>query len=481
MQRLKYCLFAAVGVLIAIGWSLHIGVMAQQPNHSGTSSVLMANASSSFAEFVRADTLYRSGDVTGAEQLYRQLKPQFENHNITAVPEPIYSAEALSAGSAVYWRDAQAAEAADNGDLMTLSLDLLMKEQPEFVPGMLMLANYYNEQGRGDEAIAILDRAATRYPGSPDIVMMQAKTLADNGKHVEASIVAREFSVLNLDHPQSSEFAKLAKDELKKFSKQRQEETVTNGVINIITGIFTGKRVPWDSWESVGSTYKMITQMLSDEKDFGAEAAKQYKEQLPLVENPEVIDYVTQLGLQVARPMGRDFDYEFYVVKDNSINAFALPGGKIFVNTGAILAANSQAELAGLLAHEAAHSVLSHGLQGVYLDQALNDISTELPFGNFLTRMASLQYNRDQERQSDVLGTRVLATSGYAADGLRNFMAILDRNTQSTQPEYLSTHPLPANRVAYLEEIIQRNGYNRYALEGVDKHSAIQAILGQTT
>ena len=147
----------------------------------------------------------------------------------------------------------------------------------------------------------------------------------------------------------------------------------------------------------------------------------------------------------------------------------------MFVHTGAIRAANSQAELAGLLGHEVAHAVLSHGIQSVNKSDILSQLGEQIPYGAILSNLASLQYSRQYERQSDILGTRALAASGYAADGLRNFMATLNANTQSNQAEYLSSHPAPASRVDYLEELIQLNGYNRYALEGVDRHQVIQA------
>ncbi|MEO1404052.1 MAG: M48 family metalloprotease, partial [Cyanobacteria bacterium J06635_1] len=102
----------------------------------------------------------------------------------------------------------------------------------------------------------------------------------------------------------------------------------------------------------------------------------------------------------------------------------------------------------------------------------------QVPFGDFVSGLLSLHYSREQEKQSDILGTRVLSTAGYAADGLRNFMATLGANTTSEQLEYFSSHPASASRVEYLESMIQRNGYNRYALEGVDRHSEIQARLG---
>ena len=98
------------------------------------------------------------------------------------------------------------------------------------------------------------------------------------------------------------------------------------------------------------ATYEIVDLMLSDDKEFGAKIAEQYVQQYAqqglLIEDQEVVDYVTQIGLNIGRLMGRDLDYEFYVIDDNTLNAFALPGGKIFINKGAILGANSEAELA---------------------------------------------------------------------------------------------------------------------------------------
>jgi predicted Zn-dependent protease len=360
-----------------------------------------------------------------------------------------------------------------------VALEQLVKNEPGFILGYVELANLLQENGRNEDAIAVLDQGATIHPYSSEIVMAQVLALSDAGQHIEASIAAREFAVLNLDHPQAGEFEDLAEEELNTFLNGVRNANISGGALTILTNIFIGGQNPWDSWDNAIATYEIIELALSDEKDFGSRAAEQYKQQLPLLEDPEVVDYVTQLGLQVAQPMGRDFDYEFFVVQDNSLNAFALPGGKIFVNTGTILSTDSQAELAGVLAHEAAHSVLSHGMQKMFSNNIFSQLQSEIPFGEFITTMVSLNYSRDQERQSDILGTRVLSTSGYAADGLRNFMVTLAQNTPAGSPvdEYFSTHPASPARVSYLEELIQRNGYNRYALEGVDKHREIQAKL----
>ena len=115
-------------------------------------------------------------------------------------------------------------------------------------------------------------------------------------------------------------------------------------------------------------------------------------------------------------------------------------------------------------------------------DSAGNIISdvlkTDIPIGNIVSNLISLQYSRSNERQADIIGTRVLATAGYAADGLRNFMATVDEKCGSKGSlSFLSTHPASDDRVEYLEELIEHNGYSRYAFEGVEKHREIQEKL----
>ncbi|NEQ96235.1 MAG: M48 family metalloprotease [Cyanothece sp. SIO2G6] len=426
--------------------------------------------------FISGDELYRQGDAEGAAAFYRQVKPDFEVSD-TQILEPIYEAEALSPESLADWQQAQLALDDDDEAGAIEALQSLVDREPAFIPAPVQLAELLMEEDEEDEAIAVLEEAATLHPYSTEIIMAQVETLADEKEYLEASIAAREFALLNLDHPQAPEFQALADEYFEKFSKRRRRRSIFGAIGNLAAGILTGDRVPWESWNSAVETAELVELMLASESEFGASLAAEYREQLPLVEDPDVVDYVTQLGLEVAQLMGRDFDYEFYVVQDSVMNAFALPGGKIFVNSGLILGANSQAELAGVLAHEAAHSVLSHGIQSFFRDDMLSQFADEVPLGEFATGLLSLQYSRNQERQADILGTRVLATAGYAADGLRNFMATLVAMTESAPPEYLSSHPNSESRVAYLEEMIQRNGYNRYALEGVDKHLAIQAKL----
>lgn len=427
--------------------------------------------------FVEADKLYRQGDTDAAEQLYRQLKPEFQTTPV-AVPELIYEAENLAPETQAAWATAQAAIDEGNEEAAIAALQQVYAQQPEFLYGTLKLAEMLQEEDQEDEAIALLEQAAILYPDSAEIIMAQVMALAEEDEHLEASIAAREFAFINLDHPQAYEFQDIADDEFKRFQRKRRRRGILGGIGNIMSRIITGDS-PWESWDSVIETSSLVRLMVGSESDVGAQLAAGHQKQVTLVENTEVLDYVTQLGLEVARLSGRDLEYEFFVVQDDTINASAFPGGKIFVNTGAIKAARSQAELAGLLAHEVSHSVLSHGLQSFFRDDMIARLGDEVPLGEFAASMLSLHFSRKQERQSDVLGNRILSTAGYAADGLRNFFATLDEVTpdQPSELSFISTHPVTSDRIEYLEALIQRNGYNRYALEGVDRHSEIRAML----
>ncbi|NJK28512.1 MAG: M48 family metalloprotease [Coleofasciculaceae cyanobacterium SM2_3_26] len=249
-------------------------------------------------------------------------------------------------------------------------------------------------------------------------------------------------------------------------------------IATVITGVVT-VAVTGSPLGGLGALETMLLLMEGEDK-LGARLAESAQEQLPMMRDAAVVDYVNNMGQELARVSGRDdFEYEFFVVEDPELNAFALPGGKVFINTGAILATDSEAELAGLVAHELAHAVLSHGLQRVTQANLFANIGRFIPFGGVLTNIAILDYSRVQERQADFLGTRILAASGYAADGLRNLMVTLNDRSGDDGGDFawLSTHPATDDRVRYLESLILDNGYNRYAYEGVEKHAQIQARI----
>jgi predicted Zn-dependent protease len=141
---------------------------------------------------------------------------------------------------------------------------------------------------------------------------------------------------------------------------------------------------------------------------------------------------------------------------------------------------NSEAELAGLLAHELSHAVLSHGFQLATQGNLTANVTQYVPYGGTLANLLVLNYSRDMERQADALGTRILASSGYAADGMRNLMVTLDKEERDRAVfTWLSSHPDAKERTRNLESLLERNGYNRYAYEGVARHLEIQKRVAQ--
>jgi predicted Zn-dependent protease len=166
---------------------------------------------------------------------------------------------------------------------------------------------------------------------------------------------------------------------------------------------------------------------------------------------------------------------------DDNFNAFSLPGGKIFVNAGVIMQTDSEAELAGLLAHEISHSALSHGFQLTTKGNLTANIVSYLPYvGNTASSLIVLNYSREMEKQADVFGTRILVNAGYAADGMRNLMAKLDESRKEDDPEppeWLSSHPNNQERIAYMEKLVVEQNLDRYAYEGVYRHQHVKQLV----
>ena len=99
--------------------------------------------------------------------------------------------------------------------------------------------------------------------------------------------------------------------------------------------------------------------------------------------------------------------------------------------------------------------------------------------GGVASNLAILSYSRGMEEQADLFGTRLLTATGYAADGLRNLMALIEDEQQNSPPAWLSTHPNTSDRVKYIETEIVRNNFNRFAYEGVERHQQIRQKVVQ--
>jgi Zn-dependent protease with chaperone function len=428
---------------------------------------------------IEADRLYLQGQYEQAEFLYRKAKEPLVAEAVRDRPAAISDPSQLPPAGQVYWREANAGREAELYTRLMVPLELLVAEYPEFIPGHLLHAEVLAEQDKPEESLAVLERATTLYPDEPELIRARVDSLAANEHWLEASVAARQFALLNPDRPDVTEFEALADQHLEEFQDRTRSRLRGNAIANFVTGaasfVLTGNLF------GPLSAIETTVLMLRGESAVGESIANQATRQLELVEDEAVVAYVNELGQRLAEVSGRDdFEYEFYVVEDETLNAFALPGGKIFVNAGAILEANSEAELAGLLAHELSHAVLSHGFQLVTSGNLTANLLQLVPYGGYAANLAVLSYSRDMERQADALGTRILATSGYAADGLRNLMITLEEAEEESLPfAWLSTHPDTNERIENIETQIELNGYNRYTYEGVERHQAMQRRVEQ--
>lgn len=427
-------------------------------------------------KLIEADRLYMGGQFAAAEKLYREVKAPFAETSVTQKrPEFILDPAQLSPAGKVYWREVEAATNSEQKikTRLMVPLRLLVEKHPEFIPGHLRLAQALQQYDYSKEALDVLERATTMYPAQPDLLKAHVAALAEAEQWMEASLAARQFALLNYNKPDAPEFAQLADENLERYKKHLRSELRGNAIANVITGALgfalTGNL--FGPFSAVQTT----AMLLRGESTVGESVAKKAREQLEMVEDKAVVDYVNEVGQKLAQVAGRnDFQYEFYVVLDDDLNAFALPGGKVFVNAGAITRTKSEAELAGLLAHELSHAVLSHGFQLVAEGNLVANATQFVPLGGTIANLLTLDYSRDMERQADIVGTRLLASTGYAADGLRNLTITLKQQEKISPPTWLSSHPLTAKRIRYLEDLIERNGYNRYAYEGVERHAQIK-------
>jgi len=196
-----------------------------------------------------------------------------------------------------------------------------------------------------------------------------------------------------------------------------------------------------------------------------------------VLSDPEIQEYVQDIGQKLAtQAHDGDFQFNFFVVNDNAINAFALPGGYIGIHSGLILATNSESELAGVIAHEISHVTQRHISRAVYANQRNSILSMAAMLGAILLGAAGgsadaitgaiataqgvsaqqqINFTRANEYEADRVGVGVLAAAGFDPAGMPAFFETLARQTgplASQAPEFLRTHPVTVNRIAETRE-----------------------------
>jgi beta-barrel assembly-enhancing protease len=192
--------------------------------------------------------------------------------------------------------------------------------------------------------------------------------------------------------------------------------------------------------------------------------------------DPVARAFVEEVGRRIvsATPAGdTPYRFSFTLLADpNTVNAFALPGGPIFITRGLLSKFETEAQLAGVLGHEVGHVLGRHAAERIAKQQlaqglvgAVGVAGSEDGSGGqqtarlaaFVAQMAQLRYGREDEIQSDTLGVRFLVAAGYDPRGLLGVMRVLDEaSAESRPPEFLSSHPDPGNREGIIQAAIER-------------------------
>ncbi len=231
-----------------------------------------------------------------------------------------------------------------------------------------------------------------------------------------------------------------------------------------------------------------ITNPISGESEFNffseeqdIELGKNYSPEMEKqmggrIQNLVIQNYLNSVGQQIARVSHQPpyFSYQFVALEDDMINAFALPGGYIFITKGMLLKLQNEAQLAAILAHETIHVVARHsstaisreiGIE-VALSVALSGSSGSATQVAGITRqIIGLSYSRDHERQADLGGLDYMVKAGFDPWQMVRFMEILEAEQKTKQIEFFSTHPSPENRVGYISEAIYARGYSSVGMK----------------
>ena len=210
-----------------------------------------------------------------------------------------------------------------------------------------------------------------------------------------------------------------------------------------------------------------------DQQALGMQVATQVYEQMPVLpDNSLETQYVRKLGQKLVATIPQEYSwpFEFHVIPQKEINAFALPGGQMFINIGTITAAKNEAELAGVMAHEMAHVYMQHSAKQASKAQTTSMIAGIASavlgsrgglagqVGQMGIQMGAqglmMKYSRGDESQADTVGAMILYKAGYNPQGMADFFQTMGSQGGSAPPEFFSSHPNPVNRQQTIQKQI---------------------------
>jgi predicted Zn-dependent protease len=210
---------------------------------------------------------------------------------------------------------------------------------------------------------------------------------------------------------------------------------------------------------------------LEKEVAMGKQYAAQVEQSAKLITDPVINEYVNRIGQNLVRHSDAKVPFTIKVVDDNQINAFALPGGFFYVNTGTILAADDESELAGVMAHEISHVCARHAMRQMTRANWANFATIPLIFvgggigyaayeaAGIGIPLTFMKFSRGFEAQADYLGTQYLYASGYDPEGMVNFFEKIEateKKKPGTLAKAFASHPPTPDRVEHTQEEINR-------------------------
>lgn len=223
-----------------------------------------------------------------------------------------------------------------------------------------------------------------------------------------------------------------------------------------------------------------ITITKEQEIALGLQAAPEMVDQYGGLENnPEaqaIVDYIGERLVASTVAQSSDYPFEFYLLDDdNTINAFALPGGQIFITNALFNRLQTEDQLAGVLGHEIGHVIARHSAQQIAKQELSQGLTGAVVLATYdpddpssqrtaqvallISNLVNMKYGRDDELESDFLGVCLIAETGYDPEAMIGVMEILDDATTGARPpEFFSTHPNPENRISAIQ----------YAIENLD-------------
>jgi hypothetical protein len=214
----------------------------------------------------------------------------------------------------------------------------------------------------------------------------------------------------------------------------------------------------------------------ADDVQIGREAAQQVEKEMPVMHDDQVNSYLEGIGRRLAENIPAEFRhsefrYSFTGVNLKEINAFALPGGPMFINRGMVEKAHNEGEVAGVMAHELSHVALRHGTaqQTKATPFAIGQIAGQIAGAIIGGRTGSviaqgsqfgigtyfMKFSREYEKQADILGSHIMANAGYDPRDMANVFQTIEKESGPGGPQWMSDHPNPGNRYEYINKEAQ--------------------------